>query len=97
MGYHGRSSSVHVSGADIVRPQGQVFQVNHHIRNHTNDFFIVVFYFLCLQLQVHPTDATQGSTYGPCKLLDYELEMAFFVGGPANPLGQPISMENVSL
>lgn len=67
VGYHGRSSSVNISGTDVVRPTGQ--------------------------LQVHPTDATQGSTYGPCKLMDFELEMAFFVGGKANPLGQPIGMD----
>ena len=30
---------------------------------------------------------------GHCKLLDIELEMAFFIGGPGNPLGQPISIE----
>lgn len=27
--------------------------------------------------------------FGPSKLMDFELEMAFFVG-PTNPLGQPI-------
>lgn len=32
--------------------------------------------------------------FGPCKLFDFELEMAFFVG-PGNPLGEPISMEKV--
>ncbi|GLV46376.1 Fumarylacetoacetase [Carabus blaptoides fortunei] len=30
--------------------------------------------------------------YGPCKLMDFELEMAFFVGGVGNKLGEPISM-----
>lgn len=28
--------------------------------------------------------------FGPCKLMDIELEMAFFVGGPSNKLGEPI-------
>lgn len=28
--------------------------------------------------------------FGPCRLLDFELEMAFFVGNTANQLGQPI-------
>lgn len=32
--------------------------------------------------------------FGPCKLFDFELEMAFFVG-PGNQLGEPISMEKV--
>jgi len=66
VGYHGRSSSVVISGTDVVRPAGQ--------------------------LQAHPTDDKQGSVYGACKLLDFELEMAFFVGGGGNPLGQPLSM-----
>ena len=28
--------------------------------------------------------------FGPCRLLDFELEAAFFIGGPANDLGAPI-------
>lgn len=28
--------------------------------------------------------------FGPCRLMDFELEMAFFVGGPGNSLGTPI-------
>ena len=28
--------------------------------------------------------------FGPCRLLDFELEAAFFIGGPANDLGDPI-------
>jgi fumarylacetoacetase len=44
------------------------------------------------QLQVDPVDATQGSKYDACKLLDFELEMAFFVGGPENAPGTQISM-----
>lgn len=30
----------------------------------------------------------KGSVYGPCRLLDYELEVAAFVGGPPIPLGE---------
>ena len=67
VGYHGRASSVVISGNDVVRP--------------------------CGQLQADPKDPSQGSTYGPCRLLDFELEMAFFVGGKANPLGRPLTME----
>jgi len=33
--------------------------------------------------------------FGPSKLMDFELEMAFFVGGPTPPMGVPISMDNV--
>ncbi|KAK0405613.1 hypothetical protein QR680_018087 [Steinernema hermaphroditum] len=31
--------------------------------------------------------------YGPCKTMDFELEMAFFVGGPATKLGESIPIE----
>ena len=30
--------------------------------------------------------------FGQCKLLDFELEMAFFIGGPGNKQGEPIPM-----
>ena len=66
VGYHGRSSSVIISGTDVVRPRGQ--------------------------LQVDKADPSKGSSYGDCKLLDFELEMAFFVGGPSNPMGRPLTM-----
>ena len=65
VGYHGRSSTVHVSGVPVVRPSGQ--------------------------LQTDPEDPSKGSVYGPCKLLDFELEVAFFVGGPPN--NGPMTME----
>jgi len=32
-------------------------------------------------------------TTGPCAKFDYELEMAYFIGGPANKLGEPINVE----
>jgi len=59
VGYHGRSSSVVISGTDLVRPKGQI----------------------------KPDDAPLY--FGPSQLLDFELEMAVFVG-PGNKLGQPI-------
>lgn len=67
VGYHGRASSVVVSGTPIVRPRGQ--------------------------LQADNNDEKKGSVYGPCKLLDIELEMAMFVGGQTPRLGRPISMD----
>ena len=42
--------------------------------------------------QTRPVDS-EPPKFGPCKLMDFELEMAFFVGGPAVPLGQTIPME----
>ena len=38
----------------------------------------------CGQLQLDASDPLKGSTYGPCKLMDFELEVAFFVGGTPN-------------
>ncbi|EFA06443.1 fumarylacetoacetase [Tribolium castaneum] len=62
--YHGRASSVVVSGTPIRRPNGQTLPV-------------------------------EGAppVFGTCKLMDFELEMAFFVGGPSNELGKPIPIE----
>ncbi len=65
IGYHGRASSIVVSGTDIRRPRGQ---------------------------QAPPdNEPTAPPTFGPCKLLDYELELGAFVG-PGNQLGEPISI-----
>ncbi|KPP65520.1 fumarylacetoacetase-like [Scleropages formosus] len=63
VGYHGRASSVVVSGTSIRRPMGQM-----------------------------RPDPTQPPVFGQCKQLDFELEMAFFVG-PGNKLGEPIPIE----
>eukprot|EP00602_Paraphysomonas_sp_CaronLab_P009709 CAMPEP_0185024984 /NCGR_PEP_ID=MMETSP1103-20130426/8119_1 /TAXON_ID=36769 /ORGANISM="Paraphysomonas bandaiensis, Strain Caron Lab Isolate" /LENGTH=686 /DNA_ID=CAMNT_0027558089 /DNA_START=53 /DNA_END=2113 /DNA_ORIENTATION=- len=67
VGYHGRASSVVVSGTEVVRPSGQ--------------------------LQKSKENPKEGSTYGPCRLMDFELEMAFFVGGKPNPLGKALTIE----
>lgn len=61
VGYHGRASSIVLSGTDIHRPKGQ-------------------------QL---PIDA-EKPVFGPCKLMDFELEMAF-VTGQGKKLGDSIS------
>lgn len=63
--YHGRASSVVISGTPIRRPNGQT----------------------------RPAD-DQPPKFGPCRLMDFELEMAFLVGGPENKLGEPISIKN---
>jgi fumarylacetoacetase len=63
IGYHGRASSIVVSGTSFKRPQGQ-------------------------------TKAADAAvpTFGPCKRLDYELELAYFVG-QGNALGAPVGIE----
>jgi len=60
IGYHGRASTVVVSGTPVRRPHGQL----------------------------KPDDA-ESPVFGPCKLLDYELEMGFYVGR-GNALGSAI-------
>lgn len=65
VGYHGRASSVVVSGTPITRPYGQTL----------------------------PVDG-QPPSFGPCRLLDFELEMAFFIGGHENKLGERINVED---
>uniref|UniRef100_A0A8C9WEV4 Fumarylacetoacetase n=1 Tax=Scleropages formosus TaxID=113540 RepID=A0A8C9WEV4_SCLFO len=65
VGYHGRASSVVVSGTSFRRPMGQM----------------------------RPDPSKQGDLHTCMSLpLDFELEMAFFVG-PGNKLGEPIPIE----
>lgn len=64
VGYHGRASSVVVSGTDLRRPCGQTKQ-----------------------------DTDDAPKFTPSRLLDFELEMAFFVG-PGNELGKRISIDD---
>lgn len=61
--YHGRSSSIVVSGAEIHRPKGQT-----------------------------KTDEQEMPVFGPTRLFDFELEMAFIIG-ETTELGQSIDVE----
>ncbi len=61
VGYHGRASSIVVSGTPIHRPKGQT-----------------------------KADDAPAPTFGPCKLLDFELEIAFITGKSTN-LGESIT------
>jgi fumarylacetoacetase len=63
VGYHGRASSIVVSGTPVVRPHGQTL----------------------------PADG-QPPVFGPCRLMDFELEMGFFIGG-GNRLGEPVPVD----
>lgn len=63
VGYHGRASSVVVSGTPMRRPRGQT----------------------------RPAD-DQPPVFGPCRLMDFELEMAFFYGGAENALGESVGI-----
>ncbi len=64
IGYHGRASSIVVSGTEIKRPHGQ-----------------------------NRSDAEAPPVFIPCKNLDYEMEVGFFVGqgnemGTSIPIGE---------
>lgn len=63
VGYHGRASSVVLSGTDVRRPSGQM----------------------------RPPGA-EKPVFGPCRQLDYELEIGWFIG-QGNKLGEPISID----
>lgn len=63
VGYHGRASSIVVSGTDVRRPNGQT----------------------------KPADAPP--VYGPSRLLDFELEMAFIVG-QGTDLGDQVAVQD---
>lgn len=64
VGYHGRASSVVISGTDLHRPQGQTIP-----------------------------NGEENPVFGPCKLLDFELEVGFLTG-QGNALGDPIAVSN---
>jgi fumarylacetoacetase len=64
IGYHGRASSIVISGTDVKRPKGQ-----------------------------NRSDADNPPVYIPCRNLDYEMEVGFFIGN-GNGSGQTIPIEN---
>ncbi len=66
IGYHGRASSIVLSGTEIRRPRGQT-----------------------------KADDASEPTFGPCKLLDYELELGVYVGA-GNNLGDPIAIGGIA-
>ncbi len=63
IGYHGRASSIVISGTPVKRPSGQTMD-----------------------------DQAEAPSFGPSKVLDYELEMGFFVG-QGNERGVPIKID----
>eukprot|EP00392_Amoebophrya_sp_AT5.2_P012478 g12581.t1 len=66
VGYHGRASSVQVSGTPVFRPCGQTVA----------------------------KDAPHGPpSFGPSKLVDFELEVGAFVGGPDMEMGDTLTLQ----
>lgn len=66
VGYHGRASSVVLSGTPIRRPNGQII--------------------------TNPAATPKVPTLSPCRMLDFELELAAFVC-KGNKLGEPIPID----
>ena len=64
VGYHGRASSIVVSGTPIYRPKGQT-----------------------------KAEDAELPSFGPSRLLDFELEIAFIIGKPTK-LGDSITTQN---
>lgn len=64
IGYHGRASSIAVSGTNFHRPKGQTKAADAELPE-----------------------------FGPCKMLDFELEMAFVVGKETQ-LGETIAIDS---
>jgi fumarylacetoacetase len=62
IGYHGRSSSLGISGEALHRPLGQTM-----------------------------APGATAPSVGPCKRLDYELELGLYIG-PTNAQGEPIAL-----
>jgi fumarylacetoacetase len=62
IGYHGRASSIVISGTEVRRPCGQT-----------------------------KTAEALAPTFGPSRMLDYELEMGFYIC-QGNELGEPIPL-----
>ena len=66
VGYHGRASSIVVSGTDIHRPNGQTLPAGE-----------------------------EKPVFGPCRLFDFELEMAF-ITGKQTKLGESVKVDETS-
>ena len=64
IGYHGRSSSIDVSGQQFHRPKGQT-----------------------------KAPTADAPSFGPCKRLDYELEVGIYIGN-GNALGDAIALDD---
>jgi fumarylacetoacetase len=94
IGYHGRASSIVVSGTPIHRPAGQM-QVSLADAMAADSLEIDS---LEIVEMVMALEAAQGSAsdsvlrFGRTRALDYELEVGAFVG-PANRLGEPVPID----
>ena len=73
--YHGRASTVVISGTPIIRPRGKFYYINTLYNNFKG--------------QIKPPDS-EVPIFSECKRFDFELEVGAFIGGKTNSLGYPI-------
>jgi fumarylacetoacetase len=66
VGYHGRASSIGLSGEDVIRPHGQTIAPDAEV-----------------------------PSFGPSRLMDFELEMGFFVSS-ATAQGDPVNVDEAN-
>jgi fumarylacetoacetase len=64
IGYHGRASSIGISGQQVARPRGQIMRAG-----------------------------ATAPVLAPCERMDYELEVAVFIGR-GNALGKPVAIDD---
>ena len=86
IGYHGRCSSIHVGGSssstedDVNTTTDYDDDDDDDMRSGRSGRRVTV-RRPCGQLQLDSNNPKKGSIYGPTKSLDFELEVAFLVGG----------------
>lgn len=80
VGYHGRASSIVISGTDVRRPNGQICPDESQLSSINIE---LVFFSI----------PGKPPVFANCRLLDFELEMAFFIGGNGNQQGEPIPID----
>lgn len=93
IGYHGRASSIVVSGTPVHRPAGQrQVSIASDLDNDMRaDSLEIVEMVMALETGQGGT-ADSVLSFGPTRALDYELEVGVFVG-PGNPLGKPVPID----
>ncbi|THG11735.1 hypothetical protein TEA_003914 [Camellia sinensis var. sinensis] len=89
--YHGRASSIVISGTDIVRPRFHL-PIAYHGR--ASSIVISGTDIFRPRGQGHPA-GNSPPYFGPSRKLDFELEMAAVVG-PGNELGKPIDVNEAA-
>ena len=115
VGYHGRASSIVVSGTPVRRPCGQrQRKKKKQEENNDNHSGIAATAAtaatavkgcgigatgddVVIKGETSSSAAAGGPTvFGPCEVLDFELEVGVFVGGPENDLGTTTNVNDAA-